>query len=194
MQQPPIDYRERLAAQQWDCIIADIPWHYDKQGGAKLRYLAPYVTLTDYHELMQVCSAALKPDRNLWIWTDWYNLPALLLAASEAGLTYQALCCMKRVDLGLGSVVRKQMYYLPCWSNGKPYRNADAWLSEYLGEFKVKRSAKPQAVYDKLLAHSLPPGGCWIDPFPATHIEEYPGPAGAVLLAPSLWTGDKEVS
>ena len=60
-------------------------------------------------------------------------------------------------------------------------------VSIHLGEFKVKRSAKPQAVYDRLLAHSLPPGGCWIDPFPATHIEEYPGPGGSVVLAPSLW-------
>ena len=109
LQQPPRDYHERLAEQQWDCIIADIPWHYAKRGGAKLRYLVPYATLPNYHDLMQACYAALKPDRNCWMWTDWFNLPALLQAALAVGFTYQALCCMKRVDLGLGSLIRKQM-------------------------------------------------------------------------------------
>src|SRR5215469_2505943 len=112
MQPPQMDYREWLAIQPWDCIIADIPWPYGSRGSAKSRCLVPYATLDNYYDLMQACYATLKPDRNCWMWTDWYNLPALLLAASEAGFTYHALCCMKRVDFGLGSLVRKQMYYL----------------------------------------------------------------------------------
>lgn len=189
-----IDYRERLKDGPFDLIIADIPWAYHNprpsETSKKRRHLVTYETIDDVHALMAQFYHALIQHRNLWIWTDWFNLPALLSAAQEVGFVYRGLCSMKRVSLGLGDLIRKQVYYLPVWSKGKPYHNPDAWLSEFLGEYRIARSRKPQAVYDKIIAHSLPPGGKWIDPFPATHDEEYPGPQGTTVIKPRLFSAE----
>jgi hypothetical protein len=194
-QQPPFrDYRDRLAEGQWDLIIADIPWKYHKPGAnAKATHLVPYPTLeqADYPEMMRTFYAALRPDRNLWCWSDYFNLPALFSAAEGAGFTYRGLAVVRRKGVWLGRFLRHNVYFLPAWSKGKAYYNpaVAATVAQDLGAFLITRSHKPQAVYDRLVAHSLPPKGTWIDPFPATHIEEYRGPAGTTLLAPSLWLG-----
>ena len=166
------DYHETLAGGPWDCIIADFPWAYT-QGitHATQKELVPYPTLVDPLDFFTAAYVALVPDRNLWVWSDWYTLPRLLLAAQQVGFTYRGLCVVKRRNLGLGYLLRKQIYFLPLWSKGKAYRNPDAWLSEYLGDYRCPRSHKPPEVYQRLLAHSLPPGGRWIDPFPATHTD-----------------------
>lgn len=168
------DYREHLAQGPFDLIVADIPWGYD-QGitHAKQKELVTYPTITDPTFFMQHAFDALKPDRNLWVWSDWFTLPKLMVAADAAGFKYRALCVVKRRNLGLGYFTRKQVYYLPCWCKGKGYYNKEGWLSEYLGEHSCKRSQKPVAVYEKLVAHSLPPGGIWCDPFPTSHDEVY---------------------
>jgi hypothetical protein len=165
-----IDYQEGLQAGVWDCIIADIPWAYERGvTHAKQKELVPYPTLADPAPFFETAYATLRPDRNLWVWSDWYTLPRLLMAAQAVGFVYRGLCVVKRRNLGLGYTLRKQIYFLPLWSKGKAYRNAGAWLSEYLGEYRCPRSHKPPEVYERLLAHSLPLGGQWIDPFPATH-------------------------
>lgn len=185
---PRIDYRDRLKAGPFDLIIADIPWQYEAGvTHPKQRELVTYDTIGDYVTLFTHFAGALKRNRNLWVWSDAYTLPKLMSAAEHVGFTFQALCTVKRVALGLGKVVRHQVYYLPLWSKEKPYKNQSAWLSEYLGEYRVIRSHKPQAVYDAIIAHSLPPGGTWIDPFPATHTEVFRGPQGTTILKPCLF-------
>ncbi len=188
--EPFRDYRERLNDGPWDCIIADIPWGYQTRLGGNMCRLVSYPTFAheDYPVFLQAAQKALHLNRNVWVWTDGYTIPVLLEAAHKTSLQYQGLCAMKRVNLGLGNIVRKQMYYVMLFSNGKPYKNLQATLSEWLGEYQVKRSQKPQAVYDKLLAHSLPPGGRWIDPFPETHCEEYRGPQQTTILRPRLFS------
>jgi hypothetical protein len=187
--QPPFrDYRERLAEGKWDLIIADIPWKYHKPGSnAKATRLVPYPSLeqADHPEMMEHFYAALLPDRNLWCWSDYYNLPALFSAAEGAGFTYRGLAVVRRKKIWLGWFLRHNVYFLPAWSKGKAYYNpaVTSTVAQDLGAYLITHSHKPQAVYDRLVAHSLPPGGTWIDPFPATHIEEYRGPAGTVAVA-----------
>ncbi len=97
--------------------------------------------------------------------------------------------CSITLKIAVGTVIRKNCYYLLLWSLGDVYRNKVAAQSfpEYLGEYRLKRSQKPQAVYDRLIAHSLPPGGRWIDPFPATHDEIVGELDQRLILAPTLW-------
>lgn len=185
-----VDYRELLAGKKYDLIIADVPWSYAARVGPKVKDLVDYPLLDEYTGMMSVFYNALKANRNLWCWIDYFNLPALLQAAQVVGFTFRGLCVVKRRDLGLGGIMRKNIYYLPLWSKGRPYYNKPiaAAMPEFLGEFRCHRSRKPQAVYDRLVAHSLPPGGEWIDPFPATHDEVYRGPNGTKVAQPKLFT------
>lgn len=184
------DYRDLLSGKKWDLIIADIPWSYASRVGPKVKNLVAYPLLDEYTGMMSAFYQALRDDRNVWCWTDYFNLPALLDAAKTVGFTFRGLCVVKRRDFGLGGFSRKNLYFLPAWSKGAGYYNKSvaAAMPEFLGEYRVKRSRKPQAVYDQLIAHSLPPGGVWIDPFPATHDEVYKGPNGTTVAQPKLFT------
>jgi len=187
-----IDYRDRLADGNFDLIIADIPWSYSTNTGTvRSSTLVSYATITDYVPMFSAFYAALNDDRNLWVWTDGYNLPKLLKTANDTGFTFHDLCVIKRRNLGLGYLIRKQVYFLPLFSKGKAYKNKRGWLSEYLGEYQITRSKKPQAVYDAIKQHSLPPGGRYIDPFPDSHtsIQKI---NGIEMSVPSLWSVNDE--
>jgi len=190
---PMIDYRDRLAGGDFDLIIADIPWSYStKTGTVRSSTLVSYTTIFDYVPMFSAFYAALKDDRNLWVWTDGYNLPKLLKTANDTGFTFRDLCVIKRRNLGLGYLIRKQVYFLPLFSKGKAYKNHRGWLSEYLGEYQITRSKKPQAVYDAIKQHSLPPNGRYIDPFPDSHTSTKKI-NGIEMSVPSLWSVNDEV-
>ena len=191
--QPPAmtDYRDLLSGKRFDLIIADVPWSYARDDGEKVEGLLGYPTfpVDAYAGMMSAFYQALKPNRNMWCWCDYFTLPALLDAAKLVGFTYRALCVVKRYHLGLGHFNRKDCYFLPAWSKGSAYTNKaeSGRFPEYLGEYRLVDGHKPQAVYERIIAHSLPKGGTWIDPFPNVHEGVIRAADGTIRIQPPLW-------
>lgn len=167
------DFRKRMSICKdgsLGLIIADPPWPY-KNSEYRKNILLTYPTLglEEMALFFQLAYRKLKANRNLWVWSDWLNVPRVIRYGRKAGFKYFALCVAKRRKLGLGYHVRKHCYFLIGLAKGKP--SVCGHLTEYLGEFGFVGSVKPDQVVAMLLKHSLPKNEPWLDPFPATHIE-----------------------
>jgi len=156
------------------CVVTDPPWSYgeeEKGGKNRNQRLLAYPTISeeDMVVLFKLLFRCLRQDRNVWIWSDWKNVPLVIRTGEQSGLKYFALLTAKRARLGLGFHVRKNCYYVVGLAKGKPQVRAN--LHEFLGEWDLVGSGKPWEATVMLLRHSLPPKEQWIDPFPATHTE-----------------------
>lgn len=187
------DYHDNLrAVGMLDTIIADVPWGYEQKltfqqdadrDAVQSADLAPYPkfdTLADYQEFFNAAHATLNHKGSLWVWSDWWNLHNRLpfvdlkIGRAREHFKFRGFCTVSRKPWAMGYMIRKNAYYIACYTKGPAFFRAKIGLPEYLGEFSRKecsRSHKPQAVYDRILNFCLPDGGAWCDPFPPTHVD-----------------------
>jgi DNA modification methylase len=141
----------------------DFKWfRNDNMGTAGLVWLL--------RSLMIEARRILKPDRSVFIFTDWRMIPNLAPALESGGMRYRNMIVWDKGNAGLGVGFKPAFECIMEFCNGSTeyqVRNGQNVIrqSRLNGAQKIHNAQKPVELMAEIIRVAVPVGGTVIDPF-----------------------------